>query len=300
MLLSGWSMAQDSARVGMYITSIYDLDLAGQSFTTDFWLWYNYRDTSISFLESIELFNSKEHEFTLGSVEEVEGWQWAATKCKAVVKKEWDIRNFPFDRQRLDIVIEDSELDIEEMIFIADDANTKLDSSIHLDGWAIDSVSINAGSHVYETTYGDPSISGTSTYPNVVTSVFITREGGGLFVKMFTGVYVAFLIAMLVFFIDPCEVDPRFGLSVGGLFAAVGNKYIVDSILPETTTFTMVDKIHDLTFAFLFLSIIISVVSLTLWKGGKEDASRRLDRTAFAILMGLYIAFNLVIVLSAF
>ena len=37
---------------------------------------------------------------------------------------------------------------------------------------------------------------------------------------------------------------PRFGLQCGCPFAVIGNKYIIDSALPESTSFTLVDTLH--------------------------------------------------------
>lgn len=38
---------------------------------------------------------------------------------------------------------------------------------------------------------------------------------------------------MLAFFIKPTDVDQRFGLGVGALFAAIANTYITSSLVPE-------------------------------------------------------------------
>ncbi len=64
----------------------------------------------------------------------------------------------------------------------------------------------------------------------------IERNAWGLFLKIFIGMYIAFLISVISFTPHPSELEPRFGLPVGGLFAAVGNKYIIDSLLPESST----------------------------------------------------------------
>ena len=71
----------------------------------------------------------------------------------------------------------------------------------------------------------------------------IERDAWGLFMKIFIGMYIAFLIAIISFTPHPSELEPRFGLPVGGLFAAVGNKYIIDSLLPESSSFTLVDTL---------------------------------------------------------
>jgi hypothetical protein len=62
---------------------------------------------------------------------------------------------------------------------------------------------------------------------------------------LFLGMYVAFLIAYACFYIHAHNIDSHFGLSVGALFAVIGNKHVIDSSLPETTTFNLVETASD-------------------------------------------------------
>jgi hypothetical protein len=64
-----------------------------------------------------------------------------------------------------------------------------------------------------------------------------------------------------VFFIKPFNIDPRFGLCVGGLFATIGNKYIIEGMVPSTNEVTMLDDLHNVTLVYIFLIITISVIS---------------------------------------
>lgn len=289
----------DTCKLGVYITSVYDLNMAEASFKADFWMWFNYSDTTMGYENTTEVMNSKNHEFSLTDAEVVDGINWATTKVKAELKQNWDVKNFPFEHQNLDIIIEDANNDSELLVFVADTLNSKYNKNIQLDGWMIDSFSIKSSTTVYETSYGNPTLSGNSEYSRIVASFRLSRDSVGLFLKLFTGVYVAFIISMLVFFIDPIFVDPRFGLSVGALFAAVGNKYIVDSIMPETTDFTLVDKIHSVTFMFIFLSVLISVLSLNLYKKEKIQKSKKLDRISFGIITTGYLVLNIYFIVDA-
>jgi hypothetical protein len=116
----------------------------------------------------------------------------------------------------------------------------------------------------------------------------ITRESGRIFLKLFLGLYVAFLIALAVFFLDGSEIGARTSLAVGALFAAVGNKYIVDSSLPDHTSFTIVDKIHNMTFALIFISIVFNVISNAFFRQGKAKLGRKIDYGAFVFLFLSY------------
>lgn len=297
--VSGSNSKPDTVKIGAFVNDIYDINLSEQSFSAQFWVWFNYRNPELKPLETLEITNAKSLETGLDFTEEKDGVVWAGKKVEAAIKKDWDIRRFPFDEQVMSIELEESDLDIGSMIYVADRENTKLDPNLRLGNWIIDSFRISVGTKKYDTTYGDPTLSEASEYPRATLQIFIRRQSWGLFFSLFTGLYVAFFISSLVFFIDPIEVDPRFGLSVGGLFAAVGNKYIVDSILPQSTTFTLVDKLHILTYIFLLLCIVLSVISLRIWKNGKEITSARFDRRAYIAIVTLYLTINVWLIFAA-
>jgi hypothetical protein len=210
----------------------------------------------------------------------------------ATLKQAWDVGDFPFDQQRLKIVVEDANTDTSALVYLVDSLHSRIDPEVTLFNWKITSFRFEPRTMTYRTNYGDPALSGNSSYPAAVAYITLKREGLGLFFKLFTGVYVAFLIAIVVFFIDPIEVDPRFGLSVGAIFAVVGNKYIVDSALPDTATFTLVDKIHVITFVYILFSVVLSVFSLRLYKDEKIRLSKKLDLYSFWLLTITFVLIN--------
>lgn len=289
----------DTVRIGVFVNDIYDVNLSEQSFSAQFWVWFNYTNPDLKPLESLEIPNAKAVDYHLEFLEEKGGVQWAGKRATAVLKKDWDIRRFPFDVQKMTIEFEESDRDIQSMVYVPDTENTKIDTHLSLSNWYIERFEIASGSKKYDTTYGDPVLTQGSAYANATLTVFIKRKTLGLFFSLFTGMYVAFFISWLVFFIDPVDVDPRFGLSVGSLFACVGNKYIVDSILPQSTTFTLVDKLHILTYFFLLLCIVSSVTSLRIWKNGQPLASARFDQRAWKLILTLYVVANAWLILSA-
>ena len=141
------------------------------------------------------------------------------------------------------------------------------DERFTLSGWKIDSFNINIGTKIYETGFGDETLSKPHTeYSAYRVRIGIKRDAGGLFWKMFLGMYVAFLIAYICFYIHADGIDSRFGLSVGSLFAVIGNKYIIDSALPESTSFTLVDTLHGLTLFFIFAVTTCTAYTLKLVK----------------------------------
>lgn len=270
---------------------------------TDFWMWMNYKNDSLKLDDAIEIPNSKSTEFTHYSVEKKGEINWATQKCKAQMMHQWDVSKFPFDEQRLLIELEDAKYDTSQLVYVADLANSKMDCSFNSKEWVMKSFAVLAGEKTHQTTYGNPELSGTSSYPRVVAEFVIKRHNSWLMlVKMLTGAYVAFLISCFVFFISSDHQDSRFGLCVGGLFAAIGNKYIVESTVPSSTINTLMDDVHNITFTFILVIVGLIIISLSFFNSSDEKKKRlshRIDKLAFWILLSLYTLANIFLIWRA-
>lgn len=287
---------KDTCKLGLYLKTVYDFNIEEKSFMADFWLWMNYKNDSLNFEEGLELPNSKNAEFSHFSVEKKGDINWATQKCKAQVMHQWDVAKFPFDKQHLVIELEDANYDTSQLIYVADTVNSKIDCSFNSSEWSIESFAVKADKMTYKTTYGNPILTGSSTYPGFKAELVIRRNNSWLMLaKMLTGAYVAFLISCLVFFVSSENQDSRFGLCVGGLFAAIGNKYIVESAIPGSTSNTLMDSVHNLTFTFILVIVGIIIYSLRLFESGdeiKRKRSLKLDRWAFVSVISVFMLIN--------
>jgi len=281
-------IVKDTVKVGVYVTSIYSLGFAENDFGIDFWVWYVFKNDSIDPMGTMEICNSESQTFEYATREKKGEYIWCVQKCRAMIKKNWEISRFPLDDQTLTVILEETDLDTSSLVYVADEVNSRVDDSVDLNGWNITSFHVVPSVKTYNTTYGDPTLEGTSSYARLEFKTVIQRGSKRIFLKLFLGLYVAFLIALAVFFLDGAEIGARTSLAVGALFAAVGNKYIVDSSLPDHTSFTIVDKLHNLTFALIFVSIVFNVVSNATFRKGKAALGKKIDYTAFIFLLVSY------------
>ena len=292
--------AEDSCKIGIYFNSLTDFNISDQSFSADFWMWVNYSDDSLQFNDALEVTNSKSSSISNYSKMKKEGVNWVMMKFNSVVFKEWDVSAFPFDKQKLTLHIDHTIYDTKKLAFVSDIGNSAIDSNLVLSNWKIDSLAFYVNNQTYNTTFGDPVIKGTSTYPSVTADIYLTRENSwNTLFKMLTGVYVAFSIVLLAFFVKPSD---RLGLCVGGLFAAVGNKYIVESAVPSTVSNTLFDNIHNITFIAIFVVLVVAVISFK-WNETEKplyiDKAKRLDRLSFYSVVGVYALLNLFLIMRA-
>ncbi|MES2827782.1 MAG: hypothetical protein V4687_06500 [Bacteroidota bacterium] len=290
----------DTVKTGIYITSIHDIDFKEKEYTMDFWLWLKYKNREFNFVENLEIPQAKSVTKSFSTIDSSGTEVYLLMKIQCVMKDSWAIDNFPFDHQMLRLSIENSQFDSKSLIFQPDTLGKQFDPRFTLRGWDIDSLNVTSGTKLYETAFGDTSIAKPHTeYSNFKVRMSISRDAMGIFWKMFLGMYVAFLIAFMCFYIHSDSIDSRFGLSVGSLFAVIGNKYIIDASLPETTTFTLVDTLHGITLIFILTVIVSTAYSLRLIKRDKLAAANKFDKISSLTLLAAYIVMNAVFILQA-
>lgn len=285
----------DTVFTGFYITSIHDIDFREKEYTIDLWLWLKYRNPAFNFEQNLEVPQAKTVTKSFATKDTTDdGRIYLLMKLQCVMKDSWRISRFPFDRQKLRFSIENSQFDSHSLIFKEEKGGSRYDPRFTISNWNIDSLTTVTRIKSYETDFGDESLKRPhSDYSSFYVTFTMERHALDLFWKLFLGMYVAFLIAFVSFYIHCDSIDSRFTLSVGSVFAVVGNKYIVDSALPESTSFTLVDTLHGLTLLFIFVIIVSSVYSLTLVKK-KDDITRanRFDRISSIIIFVAYVTLN--------
>jgi hypothetical protein len=297
LLAASTAFAQpDTAKVGIYVNSIHDINFRDKEYSINLWMWMRYKNPELDFVQNLEIPQAKTFSKSFTTLDTSDGEMYILMKLQCVMKDNWSIHNFPFDRQTLRFSIENSQFDSKSLVFAMDTVG-KNHHRFTVSGWNIDSITISTGEKKYETTFGDESLE----QPNVTYGVYrvkilLTRDAWGLFWKMFLGMYVSFLIALVCLFIPADNMDARLGLSVGSLFTAIGNKYVIDSALPDTSTFTLVDTLHSLTLVFILGVIIISVYDLRKRKQGQLEHTRMVDKASVWLLLATYLVLNVLFV----
>jgi hypothetical protein len=284
----------DSVKVGAYVISVHDINFHDKEYTSRFWLWFLYDNPDFDFSKQLDIPNAKTIDQPEVINDSLQGKAWVLMKMKAVMKENWNVQDFPFDRQHLRIQIENTMFDNSTMVFVPDVAGSHFDKDEAIDGWRINNFNVTVGTNDYETGFGDnrpgKDLQNFSTF---LIQMDIERNALGLFMKIFIGMYIAFLIALISLAPHPTELEPRFGLPVGGLFAAVGNKYIIDSLLPESSTFSLVDTLHTMTFFGIFTILVISATCLKLLDADRKELCEQVNFWGARVVVLLYVGGNI-------
>ena len=287
--------------VGIYITSLYDLDIPEKKFTVSAWIWSTYDPTVLpedyKFYNKIEITNARTWSIIENenfSIKNSDGTVHTMTKFTAEINQDWDVKYFPFDRQAITIHIESIELDSKQIEFVPDTTNSMVGDELTLSGWDILPIEIRAFDYKYPTTFGIQS-GAQGIYPRMSFVVPIERDGTRIFWTYFLGFFVSYIIICILYFFTGELIESRIGLIMTALFACVGNKYTVDLLLPSNDVFTLSDLIQVASFIIVGIGLLSSVLIVVLLKKGAEALAQRID---FFITWGVTLGYPAAILIG--
>ena len=113
----------DTIRSGIYLKSLYDFNSSAYYYDVDLWMWFNYSSDSLNPLKEIEIANAKQYSYLEPSIEKRGSVNWASQNCKASINQDWDLQHYPFDHQKLEVILEESQFDCRKVILLTDKNN---------------------------------------------------------------------------------------------------------------------------------------------------------------------------------
>lgn len=286
--------------VGTYINQILAIDLKGNQFTADFFIWFRWKGDLKPF-DTFDLANGRITSRT-GIVKKDLGGgvHYASARIVATITKFWDLRRYPLDDHQLTLEIEDNENEGNLLVYVPDTMNSAASPTVEVPGWLVKGTSASVTRHEYATNYGDTSVptGNASSYSRFVSAVEIRRPGHvGRIFKVFFTIFVATIISWLAFWIRPKETGPRISLCVGSVFAAAAATFAINAMLPDTNATTMSDRVIILSSSFIFGATLQTIVAINLGYSGKENVQKLLDRASAFLFPLAYVALLLVYVL---
>ena len=313
IFLSITSYAQpDTVYLAAYLNHISRLDINEPDIIVEYWL-YGLTKSPKNFFDEIEFQNVNEVEIiNQRSVKKFKNSHHPHYKyfhsalVRAEISQSWNVTRFPYDKQSITFEIKDANFG-NELVFIPEkflgdplaeiitlDFNKELEQK--LPGWKIKQFGYIDYSDIApasDTSY----LHTTHNFENYISKVELTAESElfhfgkeelheiGFKVdlarndayfpfKVLMGMWISFLIGIMMFLLPSSALDAKIGIGLAGVFGAIGNKYIIDDMIHAPVT-TIADVWHDLTFGVLLLIITagchIHVTHLKYEKSNMND-----------------------------
>ena len=287
---------------GMYVDRVAELSIKDGGWTVDFFLWFRWRGDALKSCEEFQVVDGTVEKKEKEADETIAGERYQRFRVEAKITKVFDVTRFPCDDHLLTLAVELPGSLRQDVLFAADRDGSSVSSRVTVPAYKLRLGGVVEKPHSYKTARGDPRlpVGAKSTYSQLRMGLALERAGWGLYFKLFQSLFIAVLLALLAFFIRPTEVDPRFGLGVGALFAGVANAYVISSLVPDTGVLALADVVNGVGIAVILLTVIQSAISLHLYTArDAAAASRAFDRVSFAVILPAYILLNIALPLAA-
>ncbi|WP_019499949.1 hypothetical protein [Pseudanabaena sp. PCC 6802] len=285
-------------KVGIYLDGIFSISVLDSKWSPVFYIWFRWTGDDIN---PGETFNIVEGEILSKQKLQdkvIKGEHYAVYLVRAQIAKFFDSTRFPIDDHLLTVAIEESNLQWQNLEYVPDTENTQISSRVKMPGYQVYKTGIVMKPHTYKSNFGDPRLPSNTrkTYSQLIYGVWNSRPGLGTYLKIFLGLFAAVMISMLALFITPTEVDPRFGLGVGGFFGAVANTLLSASLVTDSGTLTLLDMVNGIGMITIFLTLVQSTISLHIYANlDRVGLSRLFDRVSFVTIATGFLIVNLLI-----
>jgi hypothetical protein len=281
-LVPGQGRAHDAApsgpvKVGVYLYSMQDLDFSRHTFHPTFEIWFRWRGDGFDPLTNLHIVGARAATVTAEDRRRLpNGEHYVVARVDATINETFDTGAFPFDRHRLEIEIE-SPFEDDYMVFEIDEKASMLDPDIFSPGWRLSGFKLSERRKSYPTSFGLDERVG-DRYSTVVVEVVAERIGWRAAVDYFIGFIVCVLLCLLGYLIPVNLLAARTTLLTAATIAAVGNKYVVNTLAETSVTARLVNVAVISAFAMVLIFMLTSVRAERIAEAGDRPRAERLNR----------------------
>ncbi len=288
--------------VGGSINSIGEFALRESAMTADFNLWFRWNSDAVKQGDGFRIVNGQilEKENVQSSRRGKE--HYVEYHMVVRMKEDFDASRFPFGENGLYIQVEDNTQGAEALRYVADKQGSGVSPDAIPRGVKLLRFLTDTKTSVHRSGQISPGTAGSNRgfRSQFILAMLVVPDGIGLYQKFFQALFASVAVALIALYIKPIHLDCRFGLFVGGFFAAVGNNIFVGTLLPNADRLTLSDMVNATGLFTIFLILVQSVISLHIHDTmGNERLSRTFDRVSFAVFLIGYVAVDLALPISA-
>jgi len=306
MVLVNYSSEVAPQKLGFYIVNVGDFNSQQKTFSSTFWLFQHSKESDYDILSYYEMPNAVTTKVLNRVVIPEDKGYLIQEKIYGIFRHNWDTREFPFDKQNLNIIFE-APYDTSSYQFEIDSKNSTYDKDIELSGWEIVGLSTLISDKTYQSNFGDERISGSSTYSRFEIDVRIQRTEITGFWKLTIASLVAVCLVFVTFFItfkNSAALGIRTGVQAAAAFGTIVSMRSASADLGASSNITLIDSVHILVLLYIVLGMVTSVIC---WKVSycedtiniekADELSRKigiLGLIVFIVLIGILVLFSIV------
>ncbi len=298
--------------VGIFLLDIVEIDEISQSFTVDYTAdvrWYDPRLSAKSLGYSLvgcrltvdEIWDPKlqainPRDFSKVFIREVrvndEGVVEYYLRLQTTYSSYFNLKQFPFDQQTLQMHLASFQYGPEDVIFQVDEKHTGRLESLNIPGWEF----LYSASDVSK-----PALVATGTkYSQLFHHIVLERKAGYYIWKFVIPLCFIVLMAGSVFWLDPTNFAPQIGISTASVFTLVAFLLGLRQGLPQVAYLTRMDVLILSATILVFVSFAEVVFVSRLAHKERAELARRIDFHARWIYLLVFAMLGYIIIIAPY
>lgn len=287
----------------MHVVQLRAVDARSESFYADLYLWLRFPagndDLAKEIIEKLEPVNGKLESKDLVDDKVVGAEHYVCYRVTGTFFFVPDLKNYPFDTQLLPITVENSQLEMEEMLFVDDrisyeksgapEVRWGLSPTLEIPDYTLKRVDRDIYEAKYPTSFGDPTRNPMGThYSRYTLKVSFVREYWSYAFKILIPLLIILLMAYLVFFLPPAQLDTAASVAMTALLSCMAYNVAVSQNMPEIGYLVLSDKFFIATYVLLFITLAQTFIAFILDTKGRPAGALKLDlasRWIFPVLV---------------
>lgn len=194
----------------------------------------------------------------------------------------FDLRDFPFDSQTLEIQIESFAWAEDALVFRALEGAASLEPELLLTEWDVTDARIRVES--------SPRRRVGRTHSRVVMSIDIERHSGFYLWKVILPLLMIVALSWVVFWMPDEPFGGRTRISITGVLTVVAYQFVLADSLPKISYLTLLDAITTLSFMAIAATLFENLV-VSRWRERDPSVAIAIDRTSrWAFPLGFALA----------
>ncbi|MCH3915588.1 MAG: hypothetical protein LKE29_10080 [Acidaminococcaceae bacterium] len=257
-------VSKDATKVtcGTYVDNIYDIDMANGTFCVSFLTWFRWDGDDITDMaDHFRIYQGSILNKSIVKNYKKGNMHYQLLRAKVRVTHNFWTKSFPLDKHQLSFYIEPYYTAM-RVVLVPDKENSNVNLNLHISGYGVTKAGMGAQAYEYRNTRGDVEIEGLKNISSeIVTSLQIKRDGLGLYVKCFIGLFGCLIWALMVLYINIYHrVDPL-SMLPGALFGCVANIMVGASLLPDALELGLLEYVN-IWGIFIILSVALVVMKI--------------------------------------
>jgi hypothetical protein len=206
------------------------------------------------------------------------------------VAADFDLRRFPFDRQRLELAVESFLWPEDDLVIVAEPQATGFAQDFSIPEWNIRRVGTR--------TESSSALRSAEPFSRIVLEIDVVREWGFYVWKIMLPLVVIVALSWSIFWMSDERVAGRSRITATGVLTIVAYQFVVGEDLPRIAYLTLLDKVMILSFMLLAVTVVESLI-VSRYQDDDMPRAVRIDRISRLLFPGTYLVLMVLLVAAS-